>query len=488
MGNAGLTQSAIRMLAGLRAGEYNASQLLEIALKQVDACNPALNALIAFDLDGARVAARTSDARIAAGQMRPLEGLPISIKDSFDVLGMANTSGAKEFADFHPTVDAPAVARLRAAGAVIFAKSNVPKLTSDFQSSNSLFGTTRNPYDLERSPGGSSGGAAAAVAAGMSAFELGSDLGGSIRWPAHACGLFGLKPTWDLVPMQGHLPPTPVQRTAKTAELGVAGPIARSALDLELVLKVIAGPINARGPEFMPPARAKSARDLKIAVWLDEPSAAVDDEVRTSVQMAARMLAQAGANVDWKARPDFDFEDGYEAFSLYLNAIVASGFPAPLRAKLAQEALKFTANDRSHEALQARGAKLSADSYDMIQTRKRDIQAAWAAFFTQYDAILVPPAPILAMKHNLVPDMYARRIYGSFGERPYFDMMKWASLATFAHLPACVAPVSQNAGGLPSGVQIICGHAQDRQAIAIAAMLEAINGPLPGPRAALSIP
>ena len=488
MGNAGLTQSASRMIAGLRAGEYSASQLLEATLQQVDACNPALNALVAFDIEGARTAARLSDARIAAGQIRPLEGLPISVKDSFDVLGMANTSGTKEFAHFYPTEDAPAVARLRAAGAVIFAKSNVPKLTSDFQSSNSLFGTTRNPYDLERSPGGSSGGAAAAVASGMSAFELGSDLGGSIRWPAHACGVYGLKPTWDLVPMQGHLPPTPAQRSAKTAEMGVAGPIARSALDLELVLKVIAGPINARGPEFMPPARAKSPRDLKIAVWLDEPYAAVDNAVRDSVQTAARRLAEAGANIDWKARPDFDFEDGYEAFSLYLNAIVASGFPAELRAKLAQEALKFAANDRSHEALQARGAKLSAESYELIQSRKRDIQAAWAGFFAQYDAILVPPAPILAMKHNLIPDMYARRIHGSFGERPYFDMMKWASLATFAHLPACVAPVMQNANGLPSGVQIICGHAQDRQAIAIAAMLEVIIGPLPGPRIVRAIP
>src|SRR3954454_2329955 len=223
--------SASDLRALLLKREISAIELLQATLQRIEALNPAINAIVATDPDSARGAAENSDRRIAAGEARPLEGLPVTIKDSFDVAGLLSTAGASPFRERMPGVDAAAVARLRSAGAVIVGKSNVPAFTADFQTYNGIYGVSRNPWDLARSPGGSSGGAAAAVATGMSAFELGSDLGSSIRWPAHACGIFGLKTTWNLVSLWGHIPPTPDKRMARNADLVVAGPLARSAAD-----------------------------------------------------------------------------------------------------------------------------------------------------------------------------------------------------------------------------------------------------------------
>src|SRR5918911_347676 len=241
----------------LLARDISAVELLEATLERIAAVNPAVNAVVGLEAEPARAAARDSDRRIAAGEARPLEGLPITVKDAFDVAGLRSTAGAPAYKDRVPAADAAAVARLRAAGAVILAKSNVPTFVTDFQSYNPVYGTTNNPWDLTRSPGGSSGGAAAAVAAGMAAVELGSDLGGSIRWPAHACGIFGLKATWNLVSLWGHVPPTPERRTPRNPDLMVAGPMARSAADLDLVLSVVAGPRDLTvSTPLAPPPRA----------------------------------------------------------------------------------------------------------------------------------------------------------------------------------------------------------------------------------------
>ncbi|HKH34498.1 MAG TPA: amidase family protein, partial [Beijerinckiaceae bacterium] len=225
--------------ARLLARALSATELLEATLARITAVNPAVNAVVGLDAGLARAAALECDRRLGAGEARALEGLVILIKDAFDVAGLRSTAGAPAYKDRIPTIDAAPVARLRNAGAVILAKSNVPTFVSDFQSYNPVYGTTNNPWDLARTPGGSSGGAAAAVATGMAAFELASDLGGSARWPAHACGIFGLKTTWGLVPTWGHVPPPPERRTARNVDVMVAGPMARSAADLDLVLPVL---------------------------------------------------------------------------------------------------------------------------------------------------------------------------------------------------------------------------------------------------------
>ncbi|MCI0736429.1 MAG: amidase, partial [Beijerinckiaceae bacterium] len=237
-----LLDSASNLRAALLTREFTARDLLAATLDSIERLNPALNAIVQMDTGSAWRAAAASDERIAHGEARPLEGLPVTIKDCFDVAGMPASAGAPALRNYVPKEDAPAAARLRRAGANIIGKTNVPIFTGDFQTFNSIYGTTNNPWNHAYSPGGSSGGAAAAIAAGMSALELCSDMAGSIRWPAHCCGIFGLKTTWKLVSAHGHIPPMPDMRIERNPELLSVGPLARSAADLSLVLDIIAGP------------------------------------------------------------------------------------------------------------------------------------------------------------------------------------------------------------------------------------------------------
>jgi amidase len=242
--------SAANLRAALLRREFSARDLLGAALAAIERLNPALNAIVQMDVAAAWRAAADSDARIAHGEARPLEGLPVTVKDCFETSRVVTSAGSPALQKYIPSEDASAVARLRRAGAIILGKTNVPLLTGDFQTTNSVYGTTNNPWNLDFSPGGSSGGAAVAIATGMSALEIGSDLAGSIRWPAHCCGIFGLKTTWNVIATYGHIPPMPDMRLDRNPELLVAGPLARSAGDLGLALDVLAGP---RDPALFAP-------------------------------------------------------------------------------------------------------------------------------------------------------------------------------------------------------------------------------------------
>ena len=472
-----LLSSAAALRAGLAQRAFSSSELVEATLTRIAAVNPALNAVVQLDAEAARAGALAADARLAAGEARPLEGLPITIKDAFDVAGMVSSAGAPNYKDRVPAEDASPVARLRRAGAIIIGKSNVPVFSGDFQSYNPHYGVTNNPWDVTRSPGGSSGGAAAAVATGISAFELGSDLGGSLRWPAHACGLFALKTTWNLVSTWGHVPPPQERRTPRNPELMVAGPLARSAADLGLVLDVIAGPRDAAAPcEPFAPARKTSPKGLRVAVWLDEPFAPADASVNAAVRMAAKWLADAGAIVDEQARPGVSFEEAYEIFAVINHFIVGYGLPPKLRDKIAAQAQNYQRGDLSHRALQARGARLTPGDYNSLNARRLAMKRKWARFFQRCDAVLCPPAPVGAIAHDHRPDFFARSLMVNGEAHAYLDFLKWASLAGGADLPAAVAPVMQGPDGLPRGVQVITAAYEDRTAIAIAAMLESLGG------------
>jgi amidase len=464
--------SAIDWRRGLGLRAFSARELLDAVWERILERNPAVNALAAYDVEAARRAAALADERFARGEARPLEGLPITVKDTFETEGLTTSCGARELADYRPPADALALARLRAAGAIVLAKSNVPRLAGDFQTFSALYGVSANPFDLARSPGGSSGGAAAAVASGFCAFDLGSDLGGSIRWPAHACGLFGLKTSWGQIPLYGHIPPLPAMRLKNPPDLAVAGPLARSGGDLDLVLSVAAGPFNAQGPAFLRKARKKRPEDLRLAVWLEPGFAPVDLTVAAAVRTAAEVLRKAGAFVDEAARPSVDFAEAFEIYAFLNFAIGFAGMPAEARAEIAARGRDFDADDPSYPAMQARAARLDAAVFGRMMERRSAIKQAFAAFFEDYDAILCPPAPCVAIRHDFTPDFFARRLETSAGALPYYDLLKWASLASLAHLPAAVAPVGRDAGGLPCGVQIICAFDEDRGAVAIAAMLE----------------
>jgi amidase len=375
-----------------------------------------------------------------------------------------------------PEKDASAVARLRQAGAIILGKTNVPLFTGDFQTYNGVYGTTNNPWNLGFSPGGSSGGAAAAIAGGMSALELGSDLAGSIRWPAHCCGIFGLRTTWNLVSTYGHIPPMPDLRLPRNPEFTVAGPLARSAADLALALDVLAGPREPTAPAgAFAPARKTSPKGLRLALWLDEPFAPVDAAVADAVRQAALMLEKAGAIVDATARPAFSFAEAWEIFALLTHALIGAGLPEKVREKLAASDHDFATDDLSHRALQARGMSLSGPDFIKIQGQRQRLHREWARFFEHIDVVLCPPAPTGAIRHDHAPDPHAKHISVNGQKKPYFDLMLWACLATGSGLPAAIAPVTLANDGLPRGVQIIAASFEDRTAIACAAMLEQLG-------------
>jgi amidase len=470
--------SAVAQLALLEARQISAVELLSAHLARIARLNPALNAVVGLDEGQARMAAERSDARRARGEAGALEGLPVTIKDAFDVAGLVSTAGAKAFAGRVPEEDAAAVAQLRAAGAVIMGKSNVPVFSGDFQTYNPVYGVTSNPWSLDHSPGGSSGGAAAAVATGMSAFELGSDLGSSIRWPAAACGVYGLKTTWNLTSSWGMVPPPPERRTARNPDLVVAGPMARTPDDIELVLGVIAGgrEPGMPAPVTLAPPRRTLADGLRVAVWAEDPFARADGPARAAAHKAARLLEAQGAVVDEAARPGFTYEEAYEVFALLNHAIVAYGLPPKVRTKIQSMAALFSPDDLSHRALQARGARMTPGFYQQVQARRMAVRKQWARFFERFDVVIAPAAPVAALKHDHEPDLFARTLDIDGEQRPYLDFLVWAALASGGDLPALSAPVGLSPAGLPLGVQIIGPHSGDLGVIAVGRMLEAITG------------
>jgi amidase len=264
-------------------------------------------------------------------------------------------------------------------------------------------------------------------------------------------------------------------RLKNQSDLVVAGPIARSAADLALLLPILAS-AGREGGIRLRPARQSEPKGLRVAVWADDAAFPVDAGVRDGVLAAADRLEAEGAIVTRDARPGFSFLDAFEVFALLNHALVAAGLPEKVRDRIAARAANYAADDRSHEALQARGAKLDANLYGKLQDRRRALKQAWERFFADYDVLLCPPAPINALSHDHEPNIHARRILVNGVERPYFDIMSWAGLATASHLPAAAAPVGLAANGLPTGVQIVAGEHEDMTAIAVAAMIEKAFG------------
>lgn len=461
--------SSIALL--LKEGEISSRELLDMTLRRIEEENSRINAVVTLDVAHAREQAEQADKRLQSGEGGALEGLVVTIKDSIDVTGMTSTSGAPAHRDRIPDRDAAAVARLRREGVVFVGKTNVPIFTGDFQSFNSLFGATNNPWDITRSPGGSSGGAAAAVATGMSTFEIGSDFAGSIRWPAHACGIFGHRPTYGLVSTRGHVPPPP--GATFESEFSVMGPMARSAGDLKMILERIYGPadIDTDHP-VIEPSRIKDPAQLRVAVWASDPDIPTDSAVSAAVREAAAVLAGMGAQIDENARPDFPVVEQLDTFSLFNHAIIASGFPEEVRMRIAERAKEFSPDDRSHRALQARGARPDAETWGRLQQRKASYIRAWQAFFEKYDVLLCPPAAVPAIPHDHRSSFHERTVTVDGQEKPYFDFLYWASLASLSGLPGTVAPITRSKEGLPLGVQIISAPGRDMTTIAIAGLLE----------------
>lgn len=474
--------SATAQAAALRKGQVSSVELLKAYLARVDRFNPALNALVVDDRKAALNRARAADRALAKGEVwGPLHGLPMTVKESFDLQGQPTTWGHVPRKAHVATQDALAVQRLKAAGAVVFGKSNVPLNLADFQSYNAVYGTTNNPWDLTRGPGGSSGGSAAMVAAGLSALEYGSDIGGSIRNPAAYCGVYGHKSTWCIVPKRGHtLAPQP----GAEADLSVIGPLARSAADLSLALKLTVGAdeLTARGMVYRLPAPPRSVKGLRVAVWLDEPTIApVDDSVKQPIEAAARALAKAGAKVDFKARPAFDPLHAHRVYLMLLQSNLAAR-RADFADLMAARA-RLRDDDTSDHAMALRASTASyKEVFDANQQREQ-LRWAWHDFFGRHDLVLMPITATAAFAHDQSEPMPARTMRINGIDRPYFGQLFWAGLATAPFLPSTVAPVGLTPGGLPVGLQIVGPEFADLSTIWLAGELARLIGgyqPPPG--------
>lgn len=464
----------------VRQRKVSSRELLDHYLERVERVNPKLNAIVTFDIERARKRAAQADEAIARGeQWGPLHGVPITVKDTLETAGIRTTAGAPMLSEHIPTTDAISVARLLSAGAILFGKTNTPIFAGDGQAYNKIFGTTNNPWDLTRSPGGSSGGSAAAIAAGLTALELGSDIGGSIRGPAHVCGVYGHKPTHGIVPLRGHIPGPPGELTE--TDIGVVGPIARSARDLDLALGVLAGPLDEKKIAWrleLPKPRHSSIRDYRVAAWLDDPAFPVDDSVLSRLDDTVETLRRAGVKVDDRARPEIDFAQANRTYLNLLLSAMSGGVSEDRFREFAAIADSGGINAADRESFWAQATAIRHRGWLAMHEERERYRARWANFFCEYDVLLCPPMSVPAIHHDHSEPINARTLVVNETRVPYFEaLIPWAGLIGMVLLPSTCAPVGRTADGLPVGIQIVGPYLEDRSTIDFAArMAEVIGG------------
>ncbi len=474
--------TAGEMLRDLEAGRTTSRVLLDELLARVE--RDPHNAVVSVDVENARVAADAADAARAAGErVGALHGLPMTVKDCFETEGLRTSCGVPDLADHVPAADATAVARLRQAGAVIFGKTNTPTWASDWQTTNPVFGRTTNPHDPTRTPGGSSGGSAAAVAAGLTPLELGSDIGGSIRVPAHWSGVCGHKPSHGLVPQRGHLPGSPGDLA--DADLNTVGPLARCVADLARALSVLAGPAADRARAWrveLPPPRATDLAGFRVGTWLDEPAGQVDGEVAGVIRTALDALSDAGARIE-ERHPQVSYAEAVDVYTQLLmplnTRVHGPEEDAGLEAVVA--ALQDDPDDRTARSLRAH-LVLHRDWLRLNEARER-IRVRWAQFFEDYDVLVCPVNLTAAIPHDDRP-FFERTVEVDGRPRPYAEQIGWPGLITMALLPSTVIPLGRTPEGLPVGAQFVGPFLEDQTSLAFAAAAEAVLGvgaPPPSP-------
>ncbi len=437
---------ATALVEAMARGRVSALELADAAIARIEARDGAINAVVVRDFDRAREAAKVADAAIARGERGPLLGVPMTVKEANWVAGLPTSWGMEHWKDWTAPVDGIGIARLKAAGAIILGKTNVPPMLSDFQSNNPVYGRTNNPWDLTRTPGGSSGGGGAALAAGMVPLEFGSDIGGSIRIPAGFCGVYGHTPSYGVVPLRGHTPPG---LDGVDIALAVIGPMARTAADLDLAMGVLAGPDDSEGVAYSLSFRAprhERLADYRVLILDHHPLAATDDEIKEALNGLGDRLEDLGARVDRQTELLPDLVDVQDVYGAILNTAMTMGQP---------------------------GARPpNAHEWMMLLTRQLFIRRQWAQLFKGFDVVLAPSLGTLAFPHDDSPDMGARKLLINGEQTPYFNQLAWSGIATLGHLPATAAPIGLSKAGLPIGAQIIGPYLEDRTTIAFAGLLE----------------
>lgn len=472
-------QSATEMLESLRSGAMTSVALTEALIARINSHNPKINALITLAADDALKQAAEADAKRQRGEsLGPLHGLPMTLKDTWEVAGLHCIAGAPALRDYVPEHNADLVQRLRDAGAIVLGKTNVPFYAMDLQSYNRVFGTTNNPYNPEHTPGGSSGGAAAALAAGLIPLDVGSDLAGSIRTPAHFCGVFGHKATQNLISMRGHIPGPP--GTLTPPDLVVPGPMARTAADLEMLLNVIAGPrpLDARSWSLnMEPARISDLRSARVGLWLSDPLCPVDDHLTDAYRSLGQKLEQAGSLVADAKHDLLDLDHILPAYFNLLGSLVSGNMPPKQRRQMAMVARFETWIRRffpmtAHMGEYGRGVNQPIYQWASWTETRLKMRARIDELFADIDVLLTPITPTTAPPHNQKGEAFSRRITVNGKQRPYTDQFCWIAFATLLGLPATSVPIGRTAEGLPYNVQVIGAPGSDLTTLKFAQLLE----------------
>ncbi len=466
--------TAVDTAKALAAREISSVELTQHAIDRIERHDSKINAVCVRDFDRALAAARAADAALSRGERRPLLGVPLTVKESYNLAGLPTTWGFPQHKDFIAREDALTVVRVKDAGGIVLGKTNVPLGLGDWQSYNEIYGTTNNPFDLGRTPGGSSGGSAAALAAGFGSLSLGSDIGGSLRVPAFHCGVTAHKPTYGLVAARGHTPP-PFPPIPSEADLAVVGPMARSAADLALLLDVIAGPDPLEAGKAyslqLPPPRRTRLQDFRVLVVATDPVLPTNRAVRGAIERLADNLAKAGASIVRESPLLPDFAASSRLYMRMLLAFIGATMPPEVHARARQAASQLPAEAMSLGAERLRGIALSHRDWVQATGARARLRAQWRELFESFDAVICPIMPTPAYPHDHSPDQEQRRINIDGVDHVYTDQLAWPGIATLPGLPATAIPLGL-ADGLPVGVQIVGPWLEDRTPLKLAELIE----------------
>jgi amidase len=467
--------TATELTTALRTKKVSAVELTQAAIARIERHDARINAMCVRDFERALQNAKAADLALSRGGREPLLGIPITVKESFNVAGLPTTWGFVDQKAFVPGADALAIDRVKAAGGVILGKTNVPVALSDWQSYNPIYGSTNNPFNLGRTPGGSSGGSSAALAAGFGALSLGSDIGGSLRVPAHYCGVYAHKPTFGLCPARGHTPP-PLPPLPSNRDLSVIGPMARSAADLALLLDVMAG----TDPIFdgvayqleLPAARHVVLKDFRVLLLESHPLLPTGGAVRGALETLASGLSKAGASVTHQSPLLPDLAETSRVYMRMLLSFLAASFPPDIYAGAQAMAARLSDDDDSLAAERLRGIVLSHRDWVVADSRRVGLRAQWRELFKAFDAVICPVMPTPAYPHDHHEPQEERRIMIDGKPYPYVDQLVWPGIATLPGLPSTALPVAMSDDGLPIGVQIVGPWLEDRTPLKLAELIE----------------
>jgi len=456
----------------IQTGKIGAEELLDHYLGRIAKYNGSINAVIWMDEERARERARAADAAQARGEsLGPLHGVPMTIKESYNLVGSPSTWGNPAWKDHYPDENALSVQRLLDAGANIFGKTNVPFMLADWQSFNDIYGTTNNPWGHSLTPGGSSGGSAAALAAGLSGIEIGSDIGASIRNPAHYCGVFGHKPTYGIISGHGQKPPGIVA----DSDIAVLGPLARSAIDLEIALDIMAGagaPESAAWKLDLKPARHSSLKDFRVAIMTSAPGFDVDNDYQACLEAVGDKLEAAGATVSRTAHPDIEIAYAYETYILLLRAATSGSLSEEQLERFRGIATNSDPDDKSYLTLMARAGVMPHKEWMRIDNERKLMALKWAEFFNDWDILICPVAAGPAFPQNQQGERQDRMIDINGALQPSTDQMFWAGYSNMVDLPSTVMPAGLTPSGLPVGLQAVAAYGEDKTSLMLCRLLE----------------